>query len=104
MTQWHFWRVGDDKIEARARVEGDGGIIGDAFTEVAPGQALAGVSFEELVSRAPGVVKVDEEGRGRVMSNEGFYLDENGDRADAEIHDPIVEEGDRRRARTKRKR
>jgi hypothetical protein len=89
--QWHFRRVGKNKIEARACFKGD------AVTHVAPGEQLAGVSYAELAKAAPGVVKVGPDGWGFIMSNEGFYLDESGLRQDAEIHNPILE--GRRQAR-----
>jgi hypothetical protein len=60
---WYFG-VGDDgkTIAMIARAEGPGGLIGDCFREVGPGEAVDGVPHDELLAAGGGVLKVHDGG------------------------------------------
>lgn len=36
------------------RAESDGGLVGDSFTDIKPGQSIFGYTFEELQELGPG--------------------------------------------------
>jgi hypothetical protein len=66
--KWFFTTAPDgDVIELRARFEGPGGLIGDAFDEIRPGMLVHGVSFEELKRAGSGVVRVTGPGKARIV-------------------------------------
>jgi hypothetical protein len=58
-AQWFFRFLPEfDVIELRARVTGEGGLIGDMVDQLARGWRGRGTSFDELVAAAPGIILV----------------------------------------------
>jgi hypothetical protein len=64
-AHWHFTVVGD-VVQLRARFEGPGGMVGDAFDEIRPGQSLHGLSFDELKKAGAGVVEIADDGKAKI--------------------------------------
>ena len=58
--KWFFYRDGDT-VGMRARFEGDGGLIGDAFDQVRPGEEAFGLSYQTLFDARAGVLIVENE-------------------------------------------
>ena len=66
-VQWFFYIDDKNVVQMRARAEGPGGMIGDAFHEVAEGdEDFFGVSYDEMMAQGGGVVEVSEDGVGKL--------------------------------------
>jgi len=60
---WYFHTKDDGKTIAMiARAEGPGGIIGDAFCTIGPGEEVDGASYDELSRAGGGILKVHDSG------------------------------------------
>jgi hypothetical protein len=58
---WYFTTVGN-RIELRARFEGDDGLIGDAYERVSPGGSFHGISYAALKKAKAGTVRITDGG------------------------------------------
>jgi hypothetical protein len=63
--KWYFTTQGET-IELRARMEGPGGLIGDAREEVGPGKDFFGLTYDALKKAGAGVVNVGGDGTGAI--------------------------------------
>jgi hypothetical protein len=61
--RWYFHLEGETVV-LRARLEGDG-LLGDAFSEIRPGQNALGLSYEELRAAGAGTVVI-RNGKARI--------------------------------------
>jgi hypothetical protein len=66
---WCFELV-DDVVRLDARLEDEDGRIGDARAEVGEGEEFFGVSYDELRAAGDGIVKVGEDGNGKIVDTE----------------------------------
>ena len=57
---WHLTRE-SDRVTLRARAEGDGRMIGDARSEVLPGETVAGLDYDGWRALPEGPVVVTRE-------------------------------------------
>jgi hypothetical protein len=65
--RWFFTRGEGDVIELRARFEGEGGMVGDAYDEIRPGQKALNVTHQELFAAGAGVLVI-EDGKARIVT------------------------------------
>jgi hypothetical protein len=62
-----FFHTFKDVVHMRARAEGPGGIVGDAFCEIRKGEDAYGVPYAILAKTGVGVLSVGRHGRGRIL-------------------------------------
>lgn len=61
MTERWYFTMDGETVVLRARFEGDGGMVGDAFDECHPGGDWGGLSYDELRAAGAGSVVVINE-------------------------------------------
>jgi hypothetical protein len=59
---WFFSTTKDGTVYLQARLEGDGGMIGDAVRTVREGERFCGLTHAELKKVGAGIVEVDDNG------------------------------------------
>ena len=63
--RWFLGMSGRD-VHLQARAEGPGGIAGDAYHTVRPGEKFLGISYAEFKAARAGVVIVEDDGTARI--------------------------------------
>jgi hypothetical protein len=59
MAETWFFNMDGDNVRLRSQVQGDG-MIGDAFSECAPGGSILNLSYADLASRKSGRVTITD--------------------------------------------
>jgi hypothetical protein len=66
MGRWHFSTDDRGVIHLLARFEGDGGMVGDAYHAVHPGETFCGVTYAEYYAERAGILLLRGRRRPRI--------------------------------------